>query len=50
MASLRTVERIDRELGLEDRLHLRPDESLASRIMVNRLENPEDHLTWLERW
>jgi len=48
--SMHLVEIIAEELGLTDRLHLWPDQSLGSKWVLKRFENPEQHLSWLNHW
>lgn|GEM_PF-2166523 len=48
--SLRTVERIAGDLGLSDRLHLWPDQSLGSRRVLKAASDPLSHQKWLDRW
>ncbi len=49
VSSLLTVERIAKEIGIADRLHLWPDKSLGSLSMTNRMARPKEHLHWLEK-
>lgn len=49
LASLHTVERIAGEVGLADRLHLWPDQSLGSLSVMRSMADPEAHQAWLER-
>ena len=44
------VEIIAEDLGMSDCLHLWPDKSLGSRWMLRRLEEPQEHLAWLNHW
>lgn len=48
--SMYLVEIIAEELGLTDRLHLWPDQSLGSKWVLKRFENPKQHLSWLNHW
>jgi len=48
--ALYLVEIIAEELGMTDRLHLWPDKSLGSKWMLKRLQNPKEHLSWLNHW
>lgn len=48
--ALQTVERLAEELGLADRLHLRPAKSLGNVGVANRMHKPMEHLRWLRAW
>jgi len=49
--ALTTVERIAGEIGLEDRLHLWPDQSLGSRWVVESMPDPGAYQKWLHsKW
>jgi DNA repair photolyase len=48
--ALQTVERLVKELGLIDRLHLWPDKSLGGVGVANRRPDAREHLRWLRRW
>ncbi len=50
LSSLRTVERIAKELKLSERLHLWPDKALGSKAAIARSNNPETHIAWLNKW
>ncbi len=50
IGQLNSVERIAGEVGLGDRLHLRPDKALGSQRVLASLKNPPEHLRWLNRW
>lgn len=45
--SLKIVEELATELGVEDRLHLWPDKSLGNLTLVNRMPQPRVYLDWL---
>jgi DNA repair photolyase len=47
--ALQTVERLARELGLADRLHLWPDKSLGGVGVASRMPDPKEHMRWLHR-
>ena len=48
--ALRTVERLARELGIYDRLHLWPDKCLGGAGAASRTGKPTEHLRWLRHW
>ena len=48
--SLVTVERIAKELGIHNRLHLWPDKSLGSKKAIESQPNPEAYQAWLQHW
>ena len=47
--ALHTVERVARQVGVADRLHLWPDESLGSQAAIKSVPNPTQHEAWLQR-
>jgi DNA repair photolyase len=47
--ALQTVERLAKELGLADQLHLWPDKSLGSASVANRMPKPAEYLRWLAK-
>ncbi len=49
LSALHSVERIARDLGIEDRLHLWPDSSLGSIASCKEVEDRSAHAAWLER-
>jgi DNA repair photolyase len=49
LSSLQTVERICSDLGIANRLHSWPDQSLGSRRVVESMQNPTEYLEWLSR-
>jgi len=49
LGSLHTVDRLCQELGIADRLHSWPDQSLGSRWVVKSMPNPAQYLQWLDR-
>jgi len=48
--ALQTVERVARELGISDRLHLWPDKSLGILGVANRQPNPKKYMSWLRKY
>jgi hypothetical protein len=44
------VEKIARELGVIDNLHLWPDPSFGATAFVKAQKNPTEHTAWLKRW
>lgn len=48
--ALEVVERLGREIGIGDRLHLWPDKSLGSASSANRMPDPTKHYRWLKKW
>ena len=50
LESLTTVEAIAKELGVYDRLHLWPDQSLGSKAAVAGQPDPAAYLAWLHHW
>jgi DNA repair photolyase len=49
--ALQTVERLAKELGLTNQLHLWPDKSLGNLSVANRMPKPAEYLHWLrECW
>jgi hypothetical protein len=49
--SLNTVWNLGAELGLQDRLHLWPDENLGSQVALSEVPDPFAYLQWLQqRW
>jgi DNA repair photolyase len=50
LGSLKSVQLIAREVGLQDRLHLWPDKSLGSADLVQRMPRPAEYRQWLFRW
>jgi len=48
--ALTTVNRLAKELGLEDQLHLWPDKSLGAGSLVSRMPNPTRYLKRLNYW
>ena len=48
--SLKTVERVATDLGLQDVLHLWPDKALGADAVVARMPNPDEYRAWLQRW
>lgn len=48
--ALQTVERISKELGMADRLHLWPDKSLGSTTIANRMPKPKAYMDWLRKY
>jgi len=50
ITALKTVERIAREFGLEERLHLWPDSALGSKSATLETGEPEAHSVWLRRY
>jgi len=47
VAALQTVERLAKEQGIADRLHLWPDKSLGNSSMLNRATRPDEYVIWL---
>ena len=47
--SLRMVERIASELGIQEHLHLWPDSSLGSKAVVKRQPDPAKYQAWLDQ-
>jgi len=51
LSALKSVVRISRELGLDDRLHLWPDKKLGAVWVVESMPRPQQYRQWLEkRW
>jgi DNA repair photolyase len=50
LESLLTVERLSSEVGVRDRLHLWPDQSLGSKIAMRAMSDPARHQAWLQHW
>jgi len=51
MHSLKTVERLADDLGLADRLHLWPDQSLGAKWVRDSMPNPDAHMRWINaKW
>jgi len=50
LGSLKSVQLIAKEVGLQNRLHLWPDKSLGSADLVQRMPKPAAYRQWLERW
>jgi DNA repair photolyase len=50
LGSLKSVQLIAREVGLQDRIHLWPDKSLGSADLVQRMPKPAAYRQWLFRW
>jgi DNA repair photolyase len=48
--ALHTVWVLARELGIEKHLHLWPDKSLGSRLLIDRMPNPTKYLNRLQHW
>lgn len=48
--SLRTVERLSSEIGLEGQIHLWPDKSLGNAPSSTRVADPSAYQTWLQHW
>lgn len=48
VGALRAVEKLASEVGLGERLHLWPDQSLDTKACVQRM--PQEHTQWLQRW
>lgn len=49
VASLKTVERLALDIGVQQHLHLWPDSSLGSKKCLEQIGDPEFR-TWLEKW
>lgn len=49
LSALHSVERIARDLGIADRLHLWPDSSLGTNAALREVEDPAAHSAWLDR-
>jgi hypothetical protein len=50
LESLHTVERLANQIGVGDRLHLWPDQSLGSQIALSTMADPAGHQAWLQHW
>lgn len=50
LSSLKTVQLIAREVGLQNRLHLWPDKSLGAADLVEHMPKPTAYRQWLFRW
>jgi DNA repair photolyase len=50
VSALRTVHRLARDLGIEERLHLWPDKSLGSQALIRRMPQPRKYAKRLEHW
>ncbi|MGD1019154.1 MAG: radical SAM protein [Verrucomicrobiia bacterium] len=50
LGSLKSVQLIAREVGLQDHMHLWPDKSLGSADLVQRMPKPAAYRQWLFRW
>ena len=48
--SLKTVERIANELGIQDRLHLWPDKTLGSKTAKKSQPDPLAYKAWVDQW
>ena len=42
------AEKVAKEVGLADRLHLWPDKALKTQAVLAAQDNPLDHIKWLE--
>ncbi len=47
--ALQTVERLAREVGIANRLHLWPDKSLGNAAVAKRMPKPTEYLHWLTK-
>lgn len=50
IGALRTMERLAKEQGIADRLHLWPDKSLGNASILNRAPCPDEYALWLQRY
>lgn len=50
LGSLKSVQLISKEVGLQNRLHLWPDKSLGSGEVVESMPQPAAYRKWLFRW
>ena len=50
IGALGSVRQIAKELGIENRLHLWPDKTLASSSFVQRMQNPRVYVERLQHW
>jgi hypothetical protein len=50
IGQLKMVERLARELGIIDRLHLWPDKSFGTKASLARVGGGEEHEAWLKGW
>ena len=47
--ALQTVERLAKEIGIADQLHLWPDKSLGNLSVANRMPIPKNYMKWLRK-
>ncbi len=47
--ALQTVERLAKEIGVADQLHLWPDKSLGNLSVANRMPVPKNYMKWLRK-
>ena len=50
ISALQTVERLSKEVGIADRLHLWPDKTLGTDKAVRRRPDPDQHKGWIKNW
>lgn len=50
IGQMQTVERLAREVGIIDRLHLWPDASLVSNRALSTYVNPMEMFCWIKKW